>query len=102
MGKKYIEPMISAACVGCGECCRRVQCYAGWRVKEGHPCPFLREDRREGAFLSVYRCELMEGPDGEKYKEVLAAGAGCCQPMFNPTREALERQLFEKLMTEGS
>lgn len=94
--RQYSRPMITPACVGCGECCKKVQCVVGAYMagKPEERCSYLHQTILASFEVTVWRCALMEGPDGEKYKAGLAAGAGCCMPMFNNARRVLELELF--------
>jgi hypothetical protein len=61
-------------------------------------CSYLERTILAPFDVTIWRCALMEGPDGERYKESLAAGAGCCMPMFNEARRVLELKLFSRLV----
>ena len=71
-------------CVGCGFCCRKAPCIASLRLTGGsRECPFLLWDGKR------YWCELcqMSGESGQRYREQLVIGAGCCCPMNTDRRD---------------
>lgn len=81
-----LEQAKDAQCVGCGYCCRRAPCAAAFRVYGPvTECPALQYD----ADRKRYFCELcrLPGSIGEKYREELGVGAGCCSALFNTDRE---------------
>jgi len=62
-------------CVGCGFCCLKSPCGASLRVYGTTTrCPALEWQETR------YACKLMQLPGGigERYREELYAGAGCC------------------------
>ena len=66
-----------AECVGCGFCCLKGICVAGYMRASGsqggeiHPCPYLTWDEAAGR----YWCEL--ALQDERFKAVLYIGEGC-------------------------
>jgi hypothetical protein len=71
-------------CVGCGACCRKAACAVAVRVHGPvDSCPSLIYRNKR------YHCALCELPGalGERYREELSVGAGCCMSMFNSDRE---------------
>ena len=83
---KALETARDAQCVGCGRCCRKAPCAVASRVfGPVNECPALVYDYEE----KRYYCELCRKPGelGERYREELAVGAGCCSALFNTDRE---------------
>ena len=88
-------------CVGCGFCCRKAPCCVSLRVHGPvTACPSLvyRDER--------YFCGLCELPGalGERYREELYVGAGCCcglntdrQSIPRPT-EPLPKRIMDRQM----
>lgn len=80
-------------CVGCGYCCRKAPCAVAQRIhgpgivdlyvkKEGY-CPSLTWDAEK----KRYFCKPCADPIlGARYREELAAGAGCCSSMNSDRR----------------
>ena len=63
-------------CIGCGFCCKKAPCAAALRIYGNGvtECPALIWDGKR------YWCDLCQQPSGlgERYKEELAIGGGCC------------------------
>jgi len=88
------EPNLARPCVGCGYCCCTANCPLGVRIfgSERTPCPGLVErDGRLWCGPALWFCWTDEVRE-YILTEVLAAGAGCCSPMFNTQREAALRR----------
>ena len=84
-----------AQCVGCGYCCRKAPCAVASRVYGPvTECPGLIYDQTE----KRYYCDLCRKPGkiGERYREELAVGAGCCSPLFNTDRDNIPPPKIEK------
>lgn len=75
------DPIKIDHCVGCGYCCRVVQCFISIDLHSFKPnCPDLFWDGTK------YRCKLFTQ---DKYKRLLMAEEGCCHPRGNKFREAM-------------
>ena len=71
-------------CVGCSACCRKAPCGVAQRVHGPvKKCPSLKY--RDGRYICAL-CEL-PGELGERYREELYVGAGCCMSLFNQDRD---------------
>ena len=66
-------------CVGCGYCCKHVQCIISVRI-HGYQkvCPSLKWDGKR------YRCD-----QAIEYKYTLGIGKGCCSPLHNSYRQLM-------------
>lgn len=68
-----LEDYPNYPCVGCGYCCRKVQC--GWSLREYGElvtCPELVQEQ------AVWRCKAANNPE---LAAAVGIGAGCCSPM---------------------
>ena len=83
-----------AECVGCGYCCMKAPCVASARLYPGAKhCPQLvwSDD------LGRYRCHLsmLPGSVGERYRNELSIGAGCCSSLNSWRRDVKRRDVVE-------
>lgn len=95
-----LEQAKDAQCVGCGYCCRQMQCYLSLEVYGTDTgCPGLIYDFEE----KRYYCELCRKPGelGEKYRKALSIGAGCSSPLFNTDRENIPLPAISRAVSEG-
>lgn len=85
-------------CVGCGYCCLKMPCVAAVRIYGPiERCPALYWNEKK----KMYQCKLMEIKIlGERYREELAAGAGCCSPL-NSWRKDVKRRTEEEIKNTG-
>lgn len=77
--QRYNRPIVTVPCVGCGYCCKKVQCQ-GSLFKHGkmQTCPELQWNGKR------YICKQAKAWEGE-----LDIGGGCCASLFNSYREAM-------------
>lgn len=93
--------MRPADCIGCGYCCMQATCVTGLDAYglARQQCPGL--ELKEGRFW----CRLVTESSGEKNHLIrtnLCIGAGCSSSLFNNQREACQRGVLEKYLTERS
>jgi hypothetical protein len=84
----------SRPCVGCGYCCQKAKCALGAHIfgSGSGACPgLIRKDGRYWCGPVLWLCWNDETREYMLYT-VLAAGAGCCSPMFNTQRDAALRR----------
>ena len=88
-----VEGAPPAPCVGCGYCCIKTPCSAALRLYPGvTECPELKWDG------SRYQCGLMLKPGGigQRYREELYAGAGCCCSLNSWRKDVKQRMKKEE------
>jgi hypothetical protein len=96
--RKFIELEMGVIkpCIGCGFCCVQAMCVAGRYL---HPelddqvvCPELHWNGQR------HVCLLMEQPGiaGERYRQGLYAGEGCCSNLNSWRREPLKNRCETK------
>jgi len=81
-----IKDSHNAQCVGCGYCCRKSPCGVAVRIYGPvRECPALIYDKEQ----KRYFCKLCQSSDslGDRYREELSIGVGCCSPLFNQDRK---------------
>lgn len=80
-------------CVGCGYCCMKAPCSVAVRIHGNGitECPELvwKDDK--------YRCRLamLPGALGERYREEIGAGAGCCCSLNDWRKDVKKRDRSE-------
>lgn len=79
-----------ADCVGCGYCCIKVPCFVAQRLHGGGltKCPHLEWTGER------YTCQIMKGDSAiaRRYREELAAGAGCCSGLNSWRKDVKPRR----------
>ena len=85
------EQVKTSPCLGCGFCCMKAPCFVALRVHGNGitQCPELRWNNDR------YTCRLatLPGSLGDRYREELAIGAGCCCGLNDWRKDVKQRDL---------
>ena len=91
-----IDGIMVSPCVGCGYCCIQAPCDVSRRVYGSgiRDCPALKWNNER------YICELCTKDIlGERYREELFVGKGCCSNLNSWRREVIPRRDQDKPQT---
>jgi hypothetical protein len=84
---------LTVPCVGCGYCCQKSQCVAGYSIygKKDGVCAGLQWNEADQRFYCLLILETT-GQANKAARDGLAIGEGCCSPLFNTQREKIMRK----------
>lgn len=94
MSRKETVAIRVAECVGCGYCCMKAPCVASSRLYPGVKyCPQLVWSDDLGRYLC--HLSMLPGAVGERYRNELSIGAGCCSSLNTWRRDVRRRNVLE-------